>query len=274
MSDSATEPADAGRGGWPARVAVIGTGAMGGAIAAGLARGPRASAGLEVTDALPDVAGAVAAQTGATVVGLADAASADVVVLAVKPKDAAAALESVASHLGEHSVVVSVVAGLAIERIRGLTRAPVVRLMPSLAVRFGTGLVVAAVSADQEEALTRVRPTLEHLGELVQAPEALFGAATALVGSGPGLLALVAEGLEDGAVACGFSRGDAREMVAATIAGTAALLADGTDPSDLRQRVSSPAGTTVAGLSVLERGAVRAHVADAVAAAARRASEL
>ena len=87
-------------------------------------------------------------------------------------------------------------------------------------------------------------------------------------------MALVAEGLEDGAVACGFTRQDARDMVAATIAGTAALLADGSDPSDLRQRVSSPAGTTVAGLSVLERGAVRGHFADAVIAAAKRADEL
>jgi pyrroline-5-carboxylate reductase len=63
-------------------------------------------------------------------------------------------------------------------------------------------------------------------------------------------------------------------MVAAVIAGTAALLADGGDPAELRRRVSSPAGTTVEGLAVLERGAVRAHLADAVRAAARRAGEL
>ena len=63
-------------------------------------------------------------------------------------------------------------------------------------------------------------------------------------------------------------------MVQAVLAGTAALLADGTDPADLRQRVSSPAGTTIEGIGVLERGSVRAHVADAVRAAARRASEL
>jgi pyrroline-5-carboxylate reductase len=87
-------------------------------------------------------------------------------------------------------------------------------------------------------------------------------------------VALVAEGLEEGAVAAGLGRPQAREMVAAVLAGTAALLADGTDPAVLRQRVSSPAGTTIEGIAVLERGAVRAHIADAVLAAARRAAEL
>jgi pyrroline-5-carboxylate reductase len=85
---------------------------------------------------------------------------------------------------------------------------------------------------------------------------------------------MVAEALEDGAVRAGLARDQARPMVRAVLAGTAALLADGADPATVRQRVSSPAGTTVAGLAVMERGAVRAHVADAVVAAARRAAEL
>jgi pyrroline-5-carboxylate reductase len=84
----------------------------------------------------------------------------------------------------------------------------------------------------------------------------------------------MAEGLEEGAVGVGFGRDQARRMVQAVLAGSAALLADGIDPAELRHRVSSPGGTTVEGVAVLERGAVRAHVADAVRAAARRAAEL
>jgi len=84
----------------------------------------------------------------------------------------------------------------------------------------------------------------------------------------------VAEALEEGAVAAGLARAHARQMVPAVLAGTAALLRDGADPAELRRRVSSPAGTTLAGLGVLERGAVRAHIADAVKAAAARAEEL
>lgn len=247
---------------------------MGGALAAGLARAPSGPPTLDLVDARTDIATAVSAETGGRVVALEDAASADVVILAVKPADAGGALEALSSHIGDDTIVLSVVAGLPIERIRALAARPVVRLMPSLAVRHGQGLLVASAGGEDRPALTRVRPLLTGLGEVVEAPEALFPAATALVGSGPGLLALVAEGLEDGAVACGFPREAAREMVAATLSGTAALLADGTDPSDLRQRVSSPAGTTVAGLAVLERGAVRAHVADSVRAASERARSL
>lgn len=273
MSDAATEPADAGRGGWPARVAVVGTGAMGSAFAVGLADAGFSNR-LELVDVRSDVADAVAEDLGARVTDMATARSADIVVLAVKPKDAAAALEALGRHAPADAVVVSVVAGLPIERMRGIVSAQVVRLMPSLAVRHGQGLMVATADADQASALTRVTPVLERLGRVVQAPETLFAAATAVVGSGPGLMALVAEGMEDGAVACGFTRQDAREMVAATIAGTAALLRDGSDPADLRQRVSSPAGTTIAGLAVLERGAVRGHIADAIGAAAKHAEEL
>src|SRR5204863_1022433 len=108
---------------------------------------------------------------------------------------------------------------------------------------------------------------------VVPLPEALFGAATAVVGSGPGFVALVAEGLEEGAVAVGLSRADARAMVRAVLVGTAALLEGDDDPAALRQRVTSPAGSTAEGLARLERGAVRAHLADAVRAAAARAAD-
>jgi pyrroline-5-carboxylate reductase len=105
-------------------------------------------------------------------------------------------------------------------------------------------------------------------------PRIVMAEPTALAGSGPGLVAVVAEGLEEGAVAAGLSRGQAREMVAAVLGGKAPLLADRTDPALLRPRVSSPAGTTIAGVAVLERGAVRAHIADAVLAAAERAAAI
>jgi pyrroline-5-carboxylate reductase len=88
-------------------------------------------------------------------------------------------------------------------------------------------------------------------------------------------MALIVEAFEDGGVASGLTRDQARGMARAVLAGTAALLSDAdADPAVLRQQVSSPAGTTIAGLLVLERGSVRAHVADAIVAAARRAAEL
>jgi pyrroline-5-carboxylate reductase len=146
--------------------------------------------------------------------------------------------------------------------------------MPNLAVRHGAGLVVVAARGLEPEREAGVMALLGTLGSAVPLPESLFPQATALAGSGPGFLALVAEGLEEGAVAAGLSRPQARRMVQAVLAGTAAMLADGGDPAALRQRVSSPAGTTIEGLGVLERGAVRAHLADAVRAAAERARAL
>lgn len=263
-------------GEWPARIALIGCGAMGTAMVRGMARdGGLGGRDLRLIDAVSSAADAASAATGGSVARLEDAADADLVVLAVKPKDAAHALARVGGELGEQTVVLSVVAGWPIERIR--THAPrpaVVRTMPNLAVAAGAGLVAMADDDLDDDRRTALLALFAPLGTVVPMPEAQIGAATALAGSGPGFVALVAEGLEEGAVAAGFTRPDARRMVQAVLAGTAALLADGEDPAELRQRVSSPAGTTIEGLGVLERGAVRAHMADAVRAAARRASEL
>ncbi len=261
---------------WPARVGLVGAGAMGRAFAAGLVRGDRALADrLEVADAVPAAVEAAIADVGGRPASVADAAGADLVCLAVKPKDAPGALEQVRAAMRPGAVVLSVIAGWDLDRLESATPgAGLARTMPNLAVRHGAGVVVVATRGLDDRIEAELLRVLRPLGTVLPLPESLFPAATALAGSGPGLLALVAEGLEEGGVTAGLTRPQARQITAAVVAGTAALLADGTDPALLRQRVSSPAGTTIAGLAVLERGAVRAHVADAVVTAARRATEL
>ncbi|HRC08512.1 MAG TPA: pyrroline-5-carboxylate reductase [Miltoncostaeales bacterium] len=258
---------------WPTRIGLIGCGAMGGAMVRGLAR--TGTHAFVVADAVPAAAQSVAADIGATVGDVTDAAACDVVILAVKPKDAAAALAGIAPALVDGSVLISVVAGWDVARLTAIVgpRA-ILRTMPNLAVREGLGLVAFTAAGIDADTHAKVIALLAPLGTVEELPEALFGAATALVGSGPGFVALMAEGLEEGAVGSGFTRDQARRMVQAVLAGSAALLADGIDPAELRHRVSSPGGTTVEGVAVLERGAVRAHVADAVRAATRRATEL
>lgn len=255
-------------------MSVVGVGAMGRALAAGLVRGHAGLAErLDLADAVPAALEAAVAEVGGRPASVEDAARADLVCLAVKPSDTPAALAQIAPAMGS-GVLLSVVAGWDLDRLEAeAPGAAVARAMPNLAVRHGAGVVALAARGLDEEREAALVGFLRPLGAVVSLPERLFGAATALAGSGPGLLALVAEGLEEGAVAAGLSRPQAREMTAAVMAGTAALLADGTDPALLRQRVSSPAGTTIEGLAVLERGAVRASLADAVLAAARRASE-
>jgi len=262
---------------WPQSIGLIGSGAMGRAMLAGLVRvrddlGARAV----IADAVPAAAAAGAAECGGVVGTAAEAAACDLVVLAVKPKDAGTAIEELAPHVGTGTVVISVVAGWDTARMASVAPGVrMVRTMPNLAVRHGAGLVAVATDALTPEVTADLLAALAPLGEVVPLPESLFPAATALAGSGPGLLALIVEAFEDGGVASGLTRDQARAMSRAVLSGTAALLADGgTDPAQLRQQVSSPAGTTIAGLLVLERGGVRAHVADAIVAASRRAAEL
>lgn len=261
---------------WPRSIGLVGCGSMGRAMLAGLRRGEDAGgAECVVVDVMVAAAEEAAAESGGQVGTLTEAARCDLVVLAVKPKDAAEALGGIAGGFGERTVLLSVVAGLDLDRIAAVAgRAGLARSMPNLAVRHGAGLIALATRNLGAAALDELFGALAPLGAVVVLPEHLLGPATALVGSGPGFVALVAEGLEDGGVAIGFPREQARLMVQAVLAGSAALLADGSDPADLRQRVSSPAGTTIEGIGVLERGSVRAHIADAVRAAARRAAEL
>ena len=249
---------------------------MGRALAAGLLRGrPELAERLVLADSAPRALEAALADVGGRVGTTEEAAACELVCVAVKPADAEEALQTIRPGLGAGAVLLSVMAGWTLDRLEAaLPDAALARTMPNLAVRHGAGLVALAtrgLEPDRDEALLA---GLAPLGTVVPLPEKLFPAATALAGCGPGLVALVAEALEEGAVGTGLSRPQAREMVVAVLAGTAALLGDGGDPAALRQRVSSPAGATIAGVAVLERGAVRAHLADAVRAAAERSAEL
>lgn len=261
---------------WPRSIGLIGAGAMGRAMLAGLlASRPDLAASSVVSDAVDAASVAGAAETGARTGTVEQAAGCDLVLIAVKPKDMAGALGALVGSLGDDSVVLSVAAGWPIERLRTLVPgAPLVRTMPNLAVRYGCGVMGVAQEGLDAAREASTLGLLSGLGAAVSVPEASFPVITALAGSGPGFVALVAEAMEEGAVGMGLDRAGARRLTQAVIAGTAALLADGGDPAALRHRVSSPGGTTMAGLAVLERGAVRAHIADAVRAAGERAAAL
>lgn len=249
-------------------IGVVGVGAMGGAMAAGLAPHVR----VVVEDLVPGRAEEVAAAHG---VEAGDAAACDVVVMAVKPQDLAEVLRDVVPRMQDGAVLASVAAGWPTERLAGAAPGhPVVRLMPNLAVARGAGVVAVASRGLDDAGIDRVRAVLEPLGAVVVLDEDLFPVATAIGGSGPGFLAYLAAALERAAVAEGMPKASAREMVQGVLAGTAALLADGTDPADLQARVTSPGGTTAAGVAAMDERAVDEAVAAAVRAAAARAAEL
>jgi pyrroline-5-carboxylate reductase len=247
-------------------IGVVGVGAMGSALAAGLARHAR----VVVEDQMPGRADAVAAAHG---VEAGNAAACQIVVMAVKPQDLAAVLAQVVPRMVEGAILASVAAGWPIERLAALAPGrPIVRLMPNLAVASGDG-VVAVATRDVPDA-EGLRDVLRPLGAVIEMNEEMFPLATAIGGSGPGFLAYVAAALVGAGIDGGLSAADSRAMVHGVLAGTAALLAGGEDPALLQQRVTSPGGTTAAGIGVLDGAGTADALKAAVRAAAARAAEL
>ena len=170
--------------------------------------------------------------------------------------------------------------------------APVIRVMPNAPMVVGGGVsAVAPGSFSTAEQLKDVVSIFDAVGGVLTVPEAQLDAVTALSGSGPAYFFLMVEALIDAGVAEGLSRSVATDLVSQTMAGSAAMLlesldrqqADGaaalgagidTSPAQLRATVTSPGGTTAAGLRELERGGLRAAVANAVTAAKTRSEQL
>lgn len=259
------------------RVAVIGGGAMGGALVRGwLDAGLLAPGAVVVVDPAEAVRGALA-PLGVELRASADGLAADLWVLAVKPQLVGVVLPPLAAALAGKTAV-SIAAGLPIAQLR--TWAPGahwLRAMPNQPVVVRAGATGLCAAADvPAEALARVEALFAAVGVVVRVDrEELMHAVTGLAGSGPAFVAVVAEALEDAGVAAGLPRAAARELARQTLAGTAAQLA-GEDlaPAALKDRVTSPAGTTIAGLAAAEDAGLRAAVMAAVAAAVRRSREL
>jgi pyrroline-5-carboxylate reductase len=206
-------------------------------------------------------------------------AGSEIVVLAVKPQIMDAVLAEIAPHVTRRHLFVSIAAGIPTTRLeRGIGGRPrVVRAMPNTPALVGTGMTVVvrgahATAADEK----RAAELFGGVGEVVRVKdEALMDAVTGLSGSGPAYVYRFAEGLIAGAVAEGLSESAARQLTYQTIRGAAVMLQEtGRTPEDLRVMVSSPGGTTLAGLAALDAEGFVEAVAGAVAAATSRSREL
>lgn len=204
-------------------------------------------------------------------------ADADVVVVAVKPHDVTGALESCAGTLPEHALVLSIAAGVTIATVEAAAPGrPVVRAMPNTPALVGKAAsAIAAGTHAEGNHVELAADVLGAVGTVVEVPEPALDAVTGLSGSGPAYLFLLAEALIDAGVLAGLARDTAHALVVQTLVGSAALLAAGDDsPEALRAAVTSPGGTTAAGLRALEQHGFRAAVLDAVTAAKARSVEL
>jgi pyrroline-5-carboxylate reductase len=262
------------------RVALLGGGRMGAALASGLLDAGWDADDLCVAEVDAERRHAIEGElpkvrcvpSGAWAVG-----DADVVVVAVKPGDVAAALEAALPALREDALVLSIAAGVTIATLEAAAPGrPVVRAMPNTPALVRRGASVVAPGTHATEAhLALAERLLGAVGIVVRLDEQLLDAVTGLSGSGPAYVFLVVEALVEAGVLVGLPRDVALRLVTQTVAGSAALLAEGDQsPDALRAAVTSPGGTTAAGLHALEAAGVRAAFLDAVAAATRRSREL
>jgi len=205
-------------------------------------------------------------------------ARADVVVLGMKPKDAAEAIVALRPHLAPRHLIVSVIAGLSIGVIQNLLgrKQPVVRTMPNTSSQVGLGATGIAFSPevgaeDRERALALFRA----VGLAAVVEEDLLDAVTAVSGSGPAYIYYMMEAMMEAAARLGLSPEAARELTVQTVRGAAEMVRlTGEEPAELRRRVTSPGGTTQEAIETLERLGFREAVIQAMERAARRAGEL
>jgi pyrroline-5-carboxylate reductase len=259
------------------RLQVVGGGKMGEALLTGLlARGWATAEQMRVVEVQPARADELrAAHPGVVVAG--EPSVADGHVVAVKPGDVEPACRALAAE-GSRSPVLSIAAGVPLARLEAALgpETPTVRAMPNTPALVGAGAAaIAGGTCATEEDLAWAESILGAVGTVVRVPEPLLDAVTGLSGSGPAYVFLVAEALIDGGVLAGLPRPVSAALAIRTLLGAAKLLDESGDgPEALRAAVTSPAGTTAAGLRALEKGGVRAAVIDAVMAATERSREL
>lgn len=199
----------------------------------------------------------------------------DVVFIAVKPQH----VDLVFAEIGDSpdALFVSIAAGVPLERLRaGLRSKRVVRVMPNTPCLVGAGAAGYCRSSGVSESDAQcVGELLNSVGLAFELPEKLLDAVTGLSGSGPAFVYQVIEALSDGGVRVGLPRDVATQLAAQTVLGAARMVLEtGEHPGVLKDRVTSPGGTTIAGIHALESGGLRGTLIDAVKAATERSQEL
>ena len=206
------------------------------------------------------------------------ALGADLLLLCVEPQVLDEVLKELAPIVEGHPLVISVAAGYPMSRIQHYLKLStrVVRAMPNTPSSIGEGVTaLSVVSGLPSDDLALATTVFESFGKVVVVEERLLDAVTGLSGSGPAYVFAMIEALADGGVLMGLPRSTSQLLAAQTVAGAARMaLVQGEHPGQLKDRVASPGGTTIAGLYRLEDGRLRATLMSAVEAATKRSQEL
>ncbi|HYU85741.1 MAG TPA: pyrroline-5-carboxylate reductase [Kribbellaceae bacterium] len=261
------------------QVAILGAGVMGETLLSGLLRAGRRAEDLLITERRTERADELRERYGVDVVGNADAAAkADTLVLVVKPQDMPDLLTEIGGVVHPGQLVVSLAAGITTNFIESRLPAgvAVVRVMPNTPALVDEGMAAISPGAHcDEQHLELAEGLLSATGKVVRVPEKQQDAVTAISGSGPAYLFFVVEAMIEAGVHLGLPRATATELVVQTVVGSGKLLREtGEHPVVLRERVTSPGGTTAAAIRELEDHKVRAAFLSAMEAARDRSRAL
>ena len=204
------------------------------------------------------------------------ASSCNIIILAVKPQNMETALNEIKDSITEDKTVVSIAAGITLAYLSSrLKTKKLVRVMPNTPALVQKGMTVMSLcECLPDTTMSAVREIFMSVGEVLTLPEKYMNAVTAVSGSGPAFFAFFIEAMIEGGINIGLDENDARTLAVQTAIGTSELLESGMSPSKLREMVTSPGGTTAAGLRAFEEKGFKDTVSFAIEAAKNRAEEL
>ena len=262
------------------KIGFIGAGNMGSALAKAAVKAEDTK--VFVYDKDTDKANTVAKEIGAEYAnGKRIAKECDLIFLAVKPNIIGIAIEEMKGELAgrRDATIVSMAAGISVAKIEGFLgeiKLPVIRIMPNTPASIGKGMILwCANDKVCEKKKKNFLTALDKAGMLDEIDESKIDAASAVSGCGPAFVYMFIEALADGGVKCGLSREQAQRYAAETVMGAAMMVKEsGKHPGELKDAVCSPGGTTIEGVSALEKGAFRASAASAVTAAYEKTLKL
>jgi len=202
--------------------------------------------------------------------------SRNIIILAIKPQSMNSVLEEISPFVNDTKTVISIAAGITLSLLKSTLKTNrLVRVMSNTPALVQEGMsVISLCTCLPEKIIAPVRDIFMSIGKVLTLPEKYMNAVTALSGSGPAFIALFIESMIEGGMRMGLSSEDATDLSVQTLLGTARLLDTGMSPEKLRIMVTSPGGTTAAGLKIYEESSFKQTVIDGLLAALKRADEL
>lgn len=200
----------------------------------------------------------------------------NIIILAVKPQNMDGVLNEISDIINDDKTVVSIAAGITLSYLQSrLKTRKLIRVMPNTPALVQEGMsVIALCECFSDPSIYQVRDIFMSIGKVITLPERYINAVTALSGSGPAFISLFVEAMIEGGIMMGLSKDDATTLAIQTLLGTAKLLDTGIAPSRLREMVTSPGGTTEAGLKVFNERGLKEIIISAIKRAKERADEL